>query len=613
MSRTPVCWRTCMLCLMTIVLVILLTVGSGHQKIALGEDLHQAAMAGIQNPPQLGSDGRVPLIIQFQEEPVLAHRTRSSLQQPPADESARELEENRNRLAQMQQQFLDSMTVAGVDLVVSWQYTDLFNGLACTAGPQDVERIASQPQVRAVFADQEVQAALSESVPLIGAPTLWQMTDMYGRPVMGEAVKVAILDTGIDYTHPDLGGCFGVACKVSVGYDFVNNDPDPMDDNGHGTHVAGIAAADGQLQGVAPKATLYAYKVLDQSGRGADSTTMAALERAVDPDGNPATDDGADVINLSLGGPGGPDEPLALTADAAARGGVVVVAAAGNSGPGLESVQSPAIARTVLAVAATDKDDQIAGFSARGPMSSLLTALKPDLVAPGAAINSVFLSGGYGSLSGTSMAAPHVAGAAALLRQLHPAWPAEWIKASLTNSAYDLGVSNLQQGAGRVDLAQAAAVAAVVTPGTLGFGPVETAQPSWTQTRSLQIFSVSAAAIEYTLGTNATLPGWMSVAVEPSSVLLSPGGSAMITVKVTVTDTAAAASAIYYYPQGRVVVQQQDSGASALTIPFALQQVFVPPPLYDVTFSGQLGGVVTAVVARRALRLFCVRADVRCG
>ena len=159
--------------------------------------------------------------------------------------------------------------------------------------------------------------------------------------------------SGVDYHHPDLGGGFGPGHKVVAGHDFVNDDDDPMDDNGHGTHVAGIIAAEaaepGGITGVAPDATLTAYKVMDDAGGGYSSDIIAGLEAATDP-ANPHR---ADVVNMSLGGLGDGTDPLGLAATAAVRAGVVVVAAAGNEGPGAGTVSTPASADGVIAVGAS--------------------------------------------------------------------------------------------------------------------------------------------------------------------------------------------------------------------------------------------------------------------
>lgn len=239
------------------------------------------------------------------------------------------------------------------------------------------------------------------------------------------------------------------------GYDFVNDDGDPMDDQGHGTHVAGIVGADGLLQGVAPGADLLAYKVLDADGTGYASDVIAGLERAVA--------DGAAVINLSLGARGAADDPVSLAAQAAVDQGCVVVAAAGNGGPMAATVEAPAIAPGVIAVAASSKEDVLAEFSGRGPMPDTF-ALKPDLAAPGVQISSTIPTSGpvsdpsgWLAADGTSMAAPHVSGAAAMLMARFSEFIGQprRIKEILCKSATDLGRERCFQGNGMLDVLRA--------------------------------------------------------------------------------------------------------------------------------------------------------------
>ena len=167
----------------------------------------------------------------------------------------------------------------------------------------------------------------------------------------GAGTTVAILDTGVDYTLPDLGAGFGDGHKVVGGYDFVNGDADPMDDHYHGTHVAGIIGGSGvdSVTGVAPGAQLTAYKVMDGSGSGFSSDIILGMEAAADLSGpHPA-----DIINMSLGGDGGLDDPMTLAADTVSDSGVLIVAAAGNSGPSENTIGTPGIAGKVLTVGAS--------------------------------------------------------------------------------------------------------------------------------------------------------------------------------------------------------------------------------------------------------------------
>jgi hypothetical protein len=279
-----------------------------------------------------GPDDQVRVIIQLEADSVAVYRRH--LRASPAHMTQAEQEQVRvydSVIRERHQQLLEQATAAGITLQVHREYTYIFNGLAASSKMADMDRIAALPGVVGVYPDYEMCAALEDSVPLIGADQVWEMYDPAGLPVTGQGIRVAVLDTGIDYNHPDLGGGFGPGYKVAGGYDLINDDPDPMDDNGHGTHCAGIVAANGTVRGVAPAATLYAYKVLDHNGRGWSSAIIAGIERAVDPDGDPVTDDAVDVINLSLGGSGTPDDPDSLAVDAAVDLGVVVAVAMGNT------------------------------------------------------------------------------------------------------------------------------------------------------------------------------------------------------------------------------------------------------------------------------------------
>lgn len=207
----------------------------------------------------------------------------------------------------------------------------------------------------------------------------------------GEGIKVAVIDTGIDSTHPDL------AANYAGGYNVIKPSKPPMDDNGHGTHVSGtIAALDDEsgVVGVAPDAKLYAVKALNREGSGYLSDVNLGIQWAIDND--------MDLISMSLGGPySESQEKMCL---AAYNAGIVLVAAAGNSGG---SVIYPAAYDTVIAVSATDSDDAIADFSSKGP--------EIELAAPGVSVPSTYLAGTYAKMSGTSMATPHVSGVVALL------------------------------------------------------------------------------------------------------------------------------------------------------------------------------------------------------
>lgn len=234
----------------------------------------------------------------------------------------------------------------------------------------------------------------------------------------GAGVKIGIIDSGIDYTHPDL------SANYAGGWDFVNNDDDPRDDFGHGTLVAGIVGAvdDGQgIVGVAPEASLYAYKILDSSGGGTFDRVIAALDRAIA--------DGMDVVNMSFGSFGDPGQAVLDACERALTAGILLVASAGNLGTfdgSGDNVVYPARYSSVIAVAATTDLDDRAFFSSTGP--------DLELAAPGYNIYSTDLFGGYAFESGTSLAAAHVTGAAALL--IYAGFPD--VRGRLLSTAHDL-------------------------------------------------------------------------------------------------------------------------------------------------------------------------------
>jgi subtilisin family serine protease len=322
--------------------------------------------------------------------------------------------------------------------------------------------------VEKVWLDGRRKASLDKSVPQIGAPTAW------AAGYDGTGVKVAVLDTGVDTSHPDL------AHQVVEEKDFSGSDG-TGDKFGHGTHVASTVAgtgakSGGKYKGVAPGAKILNGKVLDDTGFGSDSGIIAGMEWAVA--------EKADVVNLSLGGTDLPGtDPMEEAVDRlSADSDTLFVVAAGNEGEfGEGTVGSPGSADAALTVGAVDKSDVLADFSSRGPRVGD-GGVKPDLTAPGVEITAAAAAGsivekeypsgvpGYATLDGTSMATPHVAGAAALLAQQHPDWSGERLKAVLTGSAKPGTYSSFQQGTGRTDLVRALDQNVLTEQGPLDFG-----------------------------------------------------------------------------------------------------------------------------------------------
>ncbi|MFL6195435.1 MAG: S8 family serine peptidase [Thermoanaerobaculia bacterium] len=269
-------------------------------------------------------------------------------------------------LAQEKKAFRDAARKNGVRLKERYSFDRLWNGISAEVPPADVPKLARMPEVKNLYP--VVAMALPEREPQdeINLSTAVAMTQadvaQNQLGLTGRGIRVAILDTGIDFDHPDLGGCFGAGCRVEVGYDFVgdayNTDgtsaaynpvphPDAIPDDcaGHGTHVAGIVGANGGVRGVAPGVTFGAYRVFGCQGTTSSDIMIAAMERILA--------DGANVVNISIGAAyQWPQYPTAQAADRLVQKGIVVVVSAGNDGArGAYAVSAPGVGQKVITVA----------------------------------------------------------------------------------------------------------------------------------------------------------------------------------------------------------------------------------------------------------------------
>ncbi|WP_026021811.1 S8 family serine peptidase [Bacillus timonensis] len=488
-------------------------------------------------------------------------------------------------------------TKAYSSLKINHIYKHVFPGFSVTGKRRDIQKLKKESGIQHSSPVATYHASLEESVPFIGGEEIRSHFDKNDHRLTGKGVKVGVIDTGVDYTHPDLRR------NYKGGSDLVDGDDDPMETKGvegrntsHGTHVAGIIAANGKIKGVAPEADIIGYRALGPGGMGTSEQVIAAIDKAIE--------DKVDVINLSLGNTiNGPDWPTSLALDKATEKGIVAVTSSGNSGPMVWTVGSPGTSSKAISVGAstppmtlpyltvgfadrkiqlqplqgsipwklqkkyeivkagigtesifpkaknkivlmergqitfTQKavrayeagaiavliynntdgnfsgtleqelpipvaslskedgewlkkqikskkqvvktsfmqiEDTIASFSSRGPVTHTW-AIKPDVVAPGVAIDST-IPNGYQEMQGTSMAAPHVAGASAILKQAHPNWSPEQIKAALMNTARLLEKEDgtlykpYEQGAGRIQLHEAIHSETLLYPGSFSAG-----------------------------------------------------------------------------------------------------------------------------------------------
>ena len=450
------------------------------------------------------------------------------------------------------------------------EYQTAFNGVAITTTQEVASALQKMPYVSKIWEDDTVHAVDDVSNGVIGAPAFWDSTGLHG-----EGIDIGFIDSGIDYLHEALGGAPFPNAKVVGGYNFVNNTADPMDDAGHGTHCAGIAAGYGppptNLRGVAYNARLWAFKVLDATGSGYTSWVMSGIEASLDPDNNPATPTPIKVISLSLGGGiGDPNEPMCQAIDNATASGMICVIAAGNSGPGGWSISSPGAARTAITVGASTDADSIASFSSCGP-TYYHWLIKPDITAPGVSILSSYVGGGYTNLSGTSMATPHVAGAAALMCELHPDWPPEEIKAALVQSAHTLGNGVYTEGGGRLSLGDAASRTVDITPTTLIFGIDDNASSTWGAVRTIEIHNNGPASVSYSLTDLPPLTHGTTLAFDQSTVTIPSHSAVSVNVTLNV-DNAAVPFRVYGgygYPNYTGTINATCATGPPIRIPYA--------------------------------------------
>jgi len=359
---------------------------------------------------------------------------------------------------------------------------DIVPALACKMTGTAIKQLSGEPSVVKIELDSEVQALDKPlkkgnegnggvngrvngggedtwNIEKIGAPAAWEMgyTGQYwsdGTP----HIQVAILDSGIDYHHPDLVPNVADYNGDGIidGWDYVNKDKDPMDDSGHGTHVAGIVAAvkdNMGVVGVAPATHLYALKVLDHQDRGYWSWVIAALQWVLNgPDGLANTYDDPEVALMSFGGNSAPDT-LRIAAENAYNNRIILVAAAGDD---YDGVNYPAAFNTVIALAASDSRNKVPRWSSGGP--------EVELAAPGVDVKSTYYDPTtgkhiYTTMSGTSMAAPHIAGTVALMLSKNPSFTQayylgdghtliNYIRSTLHNTAKDLAPKNRDSNSG---------------------------------------------------------------------------------------------------------------------------------------------------------------------
>lgn len=477
----------------------------------------------------------------------------------------------------------------------------LINSLALRARPSQIRRIAQAPRVETVRIDEVITLSVTPAeftgqaewnIAAINAPGLWDL----GHTGLGTVV--ASMDTGVDINHPDLlnrwrGGTNSWLDANNPGDPLLNQRPyDPLHTDpsydGHGTAVMGImvgGSTGGTAIGVAPGAQWIAVKIFDESGNALESEIHAGFQWLLDPDDNPDTDDAPDIVNNSWGfaasdncfeGPGGIFvEDIRVLKQV----GIALVFSAGNEGPAAATSVSPANYPESFAVGAVNEIPTVTAFSARGP-SACDGRIYPDVVAPGSrafyplGLKSTALYTGqadpYTYVSGTSFAAPHVAGAMALLLSAMPGLSPEQLESALRLSALDLGPAGPDNayGAGMIDvmaayqqLADAVTITATTYDagaGTLTVVAVSTAQPD------VILTAEGYGALTWKSWKNFYRQTFTGVAVKPDSITVSSSGGGSDTKQLN--DTVSITSLAYNAEAGALTVVAVSSAQPGVTL-----------------------------------------------
>jgi subtilisin family serine protease len=478
------------------------------------------------------------------------------------------------------------------------------NEIAVRATPGVVRELARRPDVLEVRPETTFQApapasgaatAAASNLTIVGAPDLW------ARGLKGQGAVVATLDTGVDVTHPDLAERWRGG--TNSWYDPNGQHPSgPVDLSGHGTQVMGVIVggdSSGTAIGMAPGAKWIAAKIFNDRGQATTTGIHLAFQWALDPDGNPATADAPNVVNSSW----------TMSTSACATdfqndlrtlraAGILPVFAAGNSGPTAGTVLAPANNVEAFAVGATDTSDAVYPYSSRGP-SSCAGAAAPALSAPGVDVTTSDLFGGYITQSGTSLAAPHVSGALALLLGALPGLSADRQAAALTATARDLGNTGPDPvfGSGRLDVAAAYAwlssqpdLTVTVTPSSA------TAAPGGEAAYDVSLTPANGFAADTTLAVGGLTGSQASASFAPAVV---PGGSGTSHLTITLSPTIAPGT----YP---LTVTATGGG---LTRTASASLVVPTPPDFSLGTSPSsvtvtAGGAVTATATVSALSGF---------
>jgi subtilisin family serine protease len=530
---------------------------------AIASRAPSATAVGVSAPSALPSGRIAPRLrvqlAQAPDEPVDALVLLNS----QADLSRLAAATRKARLAAVERRLRDHATAAQAPLlaflrarradgsVLSIRPLWITNEIQVTATAEAIQEIAAFPDVLAVRPNAAIAAppppvttaadadSVEPNVSAIHAPELWS------RGFRGQHTVVASMDTGVDSTHPDLAASFRGG--ANSWYDPNGEHPStPTDVSGHGTQTMGVivgGSAGGTSVGVAPDASWIAVKIFNDRGTATTAGIHLGFQWLLDPDGDPATADAPNVVNNSwTGSVGGCSLEFQPDLAGLRAAGIVPVFAAGNAGPSPGTVFSPANLPEALAVGGVDNAGAIDPESGRGP-SACAGAVAPGVVAPGVGIRTTDLFGGYIADTGTSVAAPHVTGAIALLLSAFPGASADRVQAAIQGSATDLGPSGVDSdyGFGRVDADAAYAWMASQPDFTVSASPsAATATAGATSSFTVSVAPLSGFTSDVSLSLAGLTASQGSWSLTPSTVTGGSGDA-----QLSVTTSASLADGVY--------------------------------------------------------------------
>ena len=407
---------------------------------------------------------------------------------------------HKNNINKEHKRFKENLNkIIGKEVKYTQKYKTYMNGLAFKIDKNKIEEIKEMDNIKNVWIDELLYPDMNDVITLTDAENLWKTIGPNGSNITGKGITIAIIDTGIQYDHPDLGNCTtaeflaGTCDKVLYGYDFLDYDNDPYDLSGHGTHVAGIVGANGTFKGMAPDAQFLSYRVCSEGCP--TSAILAAIENA--------TSYGVDIITMSLGSSSLISTVYDTVFENAISEGIIITVSAGNNYNDY-TIGFPGSHPLVLGVGSLQKDDLMSAFSSRGLAryvnGTFSPVIKPNIVSYGSNINSTCITSTYCIKSGTSMSTPVVAGIAALIKQKNPNWTGNTISNVISNTATDVGHRIIDQGSGKVNLTKAINASSVFTPQNRFIGlRYNSSIENWNKTIQFNITRLETGSVIYSI------------------------------------------------------------------------------------------------------------------